>query len=188
MWRHSQTSWHDRAADVLAGVTVSAYLIPQVMGYASVAGLPAVAGLWAVTAALGIYALLGSSPQLSVGPESTTAMMTAPVIGPLAAGDAIRYGALCAALALVVGAVCVAAAVFRLGFLADLLSKPVLDLAVTFQDHHKAHADVLAATVRKLGATPVEPQSEYVFPVDQLKSEQDVIRFAAGLEQGATSA
>ncbi|GIK98462.1 MAG: exported protein [Alphaproteobacteria bacterium] len=79
-------------------------------------------------------------------------------------------------------------AAYQVGAESGLLSQPVLDLAVTFQDHHKAHADVLASTVRKLGATPVEPQSDYVFPVDQLKSEQDVIRFAAGLEQGATSA
>ena len=79
-------------------------------------------------------------------------------------------------------------AAYQVGAESGLLSKPVLDLAVTFQDHHKAHADTLASTVRKLGATPVEPQSKYDFPVDQLKSEQDVIRFAAGLEQGATSA
>lgn len=79
-------------------------------------------------------------------------------------------------------------AAYQVGAESGLLSKPVLDLAVTFQDHHKAHADMLASAVRKLGATPVEPQSKYDFPVDQLKSEQDVVRFAAGLEQGATSA
>ena len=66
----------------VAGVTVAAYLIPQVMAYAEVAGLPAVAGLWAVIGAMTVYAVLGSSPQLSVGPESTTALMTAVAIGP----------------------------------------------------------------------------------------------------------
>lgn len=81
-------------------------------------------------------------------------------------------------------------AAYQVGVESGLLSSAVRDLAVTFQDHHKAHADLLAATVRKLGGMPVEPKrtSEYVFPVDQLKSETDVIRFAAGLEQGATSA
>jgi hypothetical protein len=81
-------------------------------------------------------------------------------------------------------------AAYQVGAESGLLTKPVLDLAVTFQDHHKAHADVLASTVKKLGGTPVEPKKaeEYVFPVDQLKSEADVVRFAAGLEQGATSA
>ena len=70
--------------DLLAGVTVTAYLIPQVMAYAEVAGLPAVAGLWASIGALLAYALLGSSRQLSVGPESTTALMTAAAIGAVA--------------------------------------------------------------------------------------------------------
>ena len=77
--------------DLLAGVTVAAYLVPQVMAYAGVAGLPPVAGLWAILPALALYALLGSSRLLSVGPESTTALMTAAVVGPLAAGDPGRY-------------------------------------------------------------------------------------------------
>ncbi len=79
-------------------------------------------------------------------------------------------------------------AAYQVGAESGLLTKPVLDLAVTFQGHHKEHADVLAATVAKLGGTPVEPAASYSFPVDQLKSERDVIAFAAGLEQGATSA
>lgn len=73
--------------DLLAGVTVAAYLVPQVMAYAGVAGLPPVSGLWAILPALGLYALLGSSRLLSVGPESTTALMTATVVAPLAAAD-----------------------------------------------------------------------------------------------------
>ena len=112
--------------DVLAGIAVAAYLIPQVMAYADVAGLPPVVGLWAIGAALLVYAVFGSSRQLSVGPESTTALMTAVVVAPLAAGDPARYAALAAALALVVGGLCLVARAARLGFLADLLSKPVL--------------------------------------------------------------
>ena len=112
--------------DVVAGVTVAAYLIPQVMAYAEVAGLPAVIGLWAVLAALLVYAAVGSSRQLSVGPESTTALLTATVVAPLAAGDPGRYAALAAMLALVVGGLCLLAWAARLGFVADLLSKPVL--------------------------------------------------------------
>src|SRR5262245_46339022 len=107
-------------ADVLAGVTVAAYLVPQVMAYAQVAGLPAVAGLWAAAGPLLVYALLGSSPRLSAGPESTTALLTATTIGPLAAGDPVRYAALAAALALLVGVICLLGRVARLGFLADL--------------------------------------------------------------------
>ncbi|MFF9060356.1 SulP family inorganic anion transporter [Streptomyces sp. NPDC014882] len=112
--------------DVLAGLTVAAYLVPQVMAYAGVAGLPPVAGLWAILPALGLYAVFGSSRLLSVGPESTTALMTATVVGPLAAGDPARYAALAATLALAVGLLCVLAWAARLGFVADLLSRPVL--------------------------------------------------------------
>ncbi|WP_328500576.1 sulfate permease [Streptomyces sp. NBC_00457] len=112
--------------DLLAGMTVAAYLVPQVMAYAGVAGLPPVAGLWAILPALALYALLGSSRLLSVGPESTTALMTATVIAPLAAGDPARYATLAATLALTVGLLCLVAWALRLGFVADLLSRPVL--------------------------------------------------------------
>jgi sulfate permease, SulP family len=112
--------------DLIAGVTVAAYLIPQVMAYATVAGVPPVAGLWAALPAMVIYAVLGSSSSLSMGPEATTALMTAIAIGPLATGDPARYAGLAATLALLVGAMSVAAWLLRLGFVADLLSRPVL--------------------------------------------------------------
>lgn len=112
--------------DLLAGLTVAAYLVPQVMAYATVAGLPPVAGLWSILAPLALYALLGSSRQLSIGPESTTALMTATAIAPLATGDPFRYAGLAAALAVLVGVLCLAGRLFRLGFLADLLSRPIL--------------------------------------------------------------
>jgi high affinity sulfate transporter 1 len=119
-----QRSW--LRGDLIAGVTVAAYLIPQVMAYAGVAGLPPVTGLWAAVAPLACYALLGSSRLVSLGPESTTALMTAVAIGPLAAGDPVRYAALAAALALLTGLLAAVAWVVRLGFLADLLSRPVV--------------------------------------------------------------
>lgn len=112
--------------DVVAGVTVAAYLIPQSMAYAGVAGLPPAAGLWASVPAMAAYALLGSSPRLSVGPESTTALMTAAALAPLAGGDVARYTSLAALLAVLVGAVCLVGWVARVGFVADLLSRPVL--------------------------------------------------------------
>lgn len=112
--------------DLIAGVTVAAYFVPQVMAYAQLAGLPAVTGLWASLGPLVLYFLLGSSRLLSLGPESTTALLTAAAIGPLAAGDPARYATPAAVLALLVGAICVLGWVARLGFLADLLSKPVL--------------------------------------------------------------
>jgi SulP family sulfate permease len=112
--------------DVLAGLTVAAYLVPQVMAYAEVAGLPPVTGLWAIIGPLAVYAVLGSSRQLSIGPESTTALMTAVLLTPIAGGDPARYASLAATAALLVGALCLVGRLARLGFLAELLSKPVL--------------------------------------------------------------
>jgi MFS superfamily sulfate permease-like transporter len=91
-----------------------------------VAGLAPITGLWAILPPLLLYALLGSSSQLAVGPESTTAVMTAAAVAPLAAGDAVAYAGLSSLLALLVGLVCCAGAVTRLGFMADLLSRPIL--------------------------------------------------------------
>ncbi|MEM1255403.1 MAG: sulfate permease [Cyanobacteria bacterium P01_H01_bin.21] len=108
--------------DILAGLTVAAYLIPQCMAYGELAGVQPVAGLWAILPAMVLYTLLGSSPQLSVGPESTTAVMTAVAIAPLTGSS--DYAA--ALLALLVGLVYVVGYLARLGFLADLLSKPIL--------------------------------------------------------------
>ncbi|MGV1007526.1 MAG: SulP family inorganic anion transporter [Dermatophilaceae bacterium] len=122
--RHYERRW--LRGDVVAGVTVSAYLIPQVMAYAEVAGLPAVVGLWTCMSGLLVYALLGSSRQLSVGPESTTALMTGSALAGVAAGDPARQAALAATLALLVGGLCLLGWVARLGFLAELLSRPVL--------------------------------------------------------------
>lgn len=112
--------------DLVAGVTVAAYMVPQVMAYAGVAGLPPVVGLWTALAPFALYAVLGTSRLLSIGPESTTALMTAAAVAPLAAGDPARYAALASATALVVGGLLVLAGTARLGFVADLLSRPVL--------------------------------------------------------------
>ena len=86
------------------------------------------------------------------------------------------------------GAELEAIAAYQLGADSRLLQPGVLDLALTFQGHHKAHADLLAGTVQKLGGKPVQARTTYDFPVNQLKSQADVLRFAAKLEQGAVSA
>ena len=122
--RHYRREWLPR--DLLAGVTVAAYLIPQVMAYAQIAGLPPAAGLLAVVAPTLAYAVLGSSRQLSVGPESTTALMTATAVTAVGVSGSDAYAALAAALAVVTGVLCALGWLFGLGFLADLLSKPVL--------------------------------------------------------------
>jgi SulP family sulfate permease len=112
--------------DVLAGITVAAYLVPQVMAYAQVAGLPPAYGLFGVIGPAVAYFLLGTSQRLSVGPESTTALMTASAIATLGASGSADVTALAAALAVVVGILCVVGWFGGLGFVADLLSKPVL--------------------------------------------------------------
>jgi high affinity sulfate transporter 1 len=119
-----QRSW--LRGDLFAGFTVAAYLIPQCMAYGELAGVGPVVGLWSILLPMAIYALLGSSPQLSVGPESTTAVMTAAAIAPLVSRDSATYAGLAALLALLVGVVCLTGYVARLGFLANLLSKPIL--------------------------------------------------------------
>ncbi len=112
--------------DVLAGLTVAAYLIPQCMAYGELAGVEPVAGLWAILPPMIIYTIFGSSPQLSVGPESSTAVMTAVAIAPLAAARSDTYISFAALLAIIMGLVCIAGYLARLGFLANLLSKPIL--------------------------------------------------------------
>jgi bacterioferritin (cytochrome b1) len=83
-----------------------------------------------------------------------------------------------------------AIAAYQVGAESGLLQKPVLAVAVQFQGDHKQHAQLLAGTITKLGGTPVmaKPAGEYHFPVDTLKNQADVLRFAAGLEKGAASA
>lgn len=112
--------------DALAGTTVAAYLVPQVMAYATVAGLAPVTGLWAAVPALIMYALLGGSRLLSAGPESSTALLTGTAIGLIGHGDPQRIAALAALLALIVGAACIVGGLVRAGFFADMFSYPVL--------------------------------------------------------------
>jgi bacterioferritin (cytochrome b1) len=79
-------------------------------------------------------------------------------------------------------------AAYQVGAESGLLQPPVLAIAVKFQDQHKQHADLLASTVKKLGGTPVTPKAKYDFPTGNLKTQKDVLQFAAGLEQGAAQA
>lgn len=110
--------------DLTAGVVLTALLIPAGMGYAQVAGLPPVTGLYATIVPLIVYALLGPSRILVLGPDSSLAPIIAAAIIPLAALDTERV-ALAGVLAIEVGVVMVVAGLLRLGFVTDLLSKPI---------------------------------------------------------------
>ncbi len=112
--------------DALAGVTVASLALPASMAYADIAGLPVTAGLYSLLLPLVVYALLGSAPWLVVGPESTIALLVAAGLAPLAVAGTAEYTTLAAALALTVGAVYLAAALLRLGWIADYFSQAVL--------------------------------------------------------------
>lgn len=112
--------------DVLAGLTVAAMLVPQAMAYAELGGLPPAAGFRAALVALPIYVVLGTSRHLGIGPEPGTAILAAAAAASFAGGDPNRYAALMATIAGLVGVIALLAAVLRVGFVADLLSKPVL--------------------------------------------------------------
>src|SRR5262245_39555510 len=116
-------SWLSK--DLVAGLVLSALLIPQGMAYAELAGLPAITGLYTTVICLLAYAIFGPSPRLVLGPDSSLGPMIAAAVLPLAAGSADQAVALAGMLALLVGAICLVAALARLGFVADLISKPV---------------------------------------------------------------
>jgi len=87
-----------------------------------------------------------------------------------------------------IGAELEAIAAYQVGAESGLLQPAVLALAVTFQGHHKEHADVLSKTIVKLGGKAAVAKAKYNFPVETLKTQADVLRFAASLEKGAVSA
>jgi high affinity sulfate transporter 1 len=111
--------------DVIAGIALSALLVPVGMGYAEAAGLPAIAGLYATIGALVAYFLVGPSRILVFGPDSALLPLVAAAVVPLAGGDPARSIALAATLAIMAGILCLGAAVARLGFVTDLLSRPI---------------------------------------------------------------
>jgi rubrerythrin len=86
------------------------------------------------------------------------------------------------------GAELEAVAAYQVGAESGLLQKPVLELAATFQGHHREHAELLSKTIATLGGKPAVAKSSYAFPVETLKTQNDVLRFAATLERGAVSA
>ena len=138
-------------ADLLAGLTVGAMLVPQCMAYAEIAGMPPETGFYAVLFALPVYALVGTSRHLGVGPEPGTAILAATGVGAIAGSDPARYAALMAALALMVGVICLVAALLRLGFIADVLSKPVLVGYIT-----GVGLTLLSSQLAKLTGVPID--------------------------------
>ena len=116
----------DLPHDVLAGLVVTVLVIPQSLAYALLAGLPPQAGLYAGILPVLAYALFGSSMTQAVGPVAITAIMTFAVLSPLAEPQSAHYIALAATLALMSGVMVLVSGLLRLGFLSQLLSRPVI--------------------------------------------------------------
>jgi high affinity sulfate transporter 1 len=111
--------------DLVAGAVVTAVLIPAGLGYAAAAGLPPETGLYATIVPLLVYALVGPSQILVLGPDSALAPIIAASVIPLAAGDTQRAVALAGLLSLLMGGILVLGGLVRIGFIMDLLSKPI---------------------------------------------------------------
>lgn len=116
----------DLNGDIIAGITVAMMLIPQAMSYALLAGLPPYIGLYASVLPLIVYAVFGTSRQLAVGPVAMVALLVSSGVGALAGGDMNQYVALAILLSLMVGVIQFGMGVFRLGFLTNFMSHPVI--------------------------------------------------------------
>ncbi len=119
---------YDRAwlrHDAVAGLVLAAMLVPAGIAYAEASGVGGIYGLYATIVPLLAYAVFGPSRILVLGPDSALAPVILAVVVPLAAGDPQRAIALASAMALVAGIVCVVAGLARLGFVTELLSKPI---------------------------------------------------------------
>lgn len=121
--RTYQRSW--LVKDLVAGLVLTAILVPVGMGYAEAAGLPVIYGLYATIVPLIAYAIFGPSRILMLGPDSALAGIIAATILPLAAGNPGRLVSLAGLLAMLTGALCILAGLARFGFVTDLLSKPI---------------------------------------------------------------
>src|SRR4051794_2222156 len=159
--------------DVVAGLVLTALLVPQGMAYAELAGLPPITGLYTSILCLVAYALFGPSKILVLGPDSSLGPMIAATLLPLIAsdGDPKRAIALASLLALMVGAFTTLVGILRLGFIADLISRPTIigymnGLAVT----------ILVGQLPKL----------FGFSVDSDTFLGDVREFVKGVVDGKT--
>ena len=121
--RQYQRSWLRH--DLVAGIVMTTMLVPVGIAYAEASGLPAITGLYATIVPLLAYAVFGPSRIFVLGPDSSLAPVILAVVLPLSAGDPQRAVAVGGMLALVSGAICVAAGLARLGFITELLSKPI---------------------------------------------------------------
>lgn len=121
--RRYEASWLRH--DIFAGLVLATMLVPMGIAYAEASGLPGIYGLYATVTPLLAYALFGPSRILVLGPDSALAAIILGVVVPLSGGDPLRAATLAAMMAIVSGTVCIVAGIARLGFVTELLSKPI---------------------------------------------------------------
>ena len=121
--RRYQGSWLPR--DIVAGIVLATMLVPVGIAYAAASGVPGIYGLYATIVPLLAYALFGPSRILVLGPDSSLAAVILGVVAPLSGGNPLRAVALAGMMAVVSGIVCILAGLARLGFITELLSKPI---------------------------------------------------------------
>lgn len=155
--------------DAVAGLVLTAILLPAGMGYAQATGLPAIHGLYATIVALVVYAIFGPSRLLVIGPDSSLAALIAATILPLAGGSGERAIALAGALSVMTGVICVIAGLARFGFVTELISKPI----------RYGYINGIAFTVIA-GQLP----AFFGFSVSVAEFPQEIIAFINGLLQG----
>jgi high affinity sulfate transporter 1 len=121
--RHYEAAWLSH--DIFAGLVLATMLVPVGIAYAAASGLPGIHGLYATIVPLLVYAIFGPSRIIVLGPDSALAAVILGVVVPLSGGDPVRAATLAAMMALVSGTVLILAGIARLGFVTELLSKPI---------------------------------------------------------------
>src|SRR6186997_949526 len=111
--------------DVMAGLVLTAMMVPVGIAYAVASGVPGIHGLYATIMPLLAYAIFGPSRIMVLGPDSSLTALILAIVFPLSGGDPARAVALASMMAAVSGLVCIALGVLRLGFVAELLAKPI---------------------------------------------------------------
>ncbi len=162
-----RAAWFPR--DVMAGVVLATMLVPVGIAYALASGVPGIYGLYATIVPLLAYALFGPSRILVVGPDSSLAPVILAVVLPLSGGDGMRAVALASMMAVISGLVCVLIGVLRLGFVTELLSKPI-----RYGYMNGIALTVLISQVPKL----------FGFSIDEAGPLRDLARITEGVSGG----
>jgi high affinity sulfate transporter 1 len=167
IFREYQAAW--LVNDLMAGLMLTAMLVPVGIAYALASGVPGIYGLYATIVPLVAYALFGPSRILVLGPDSSLAPVILAVVFPLSGGDPMRAVALASMMAVVSGLVCVLIGIFRLGFITELISKPI----------RYGYMNGIALTVL-ISQTP----KLFGFSLNGVGPLRDLVRIAQGVTAG----